>query len=526
MAEIIIGSTDGSSEAYSLYQSLRLPSEYIRSILPKYAKINSMVFYGEYKRNGASLSSSNTDIKMYLAYYDSRDSSVYTFFDRTGVITTSYKPYGATIPAEYINSENTNAGELIGCDAIFTCLSGTLKRTYYYQNRSLTIDYTPPTYNISTYTIGDTVTGAGGTATGGGTFDVTIADQTVTLTATPAEGYRFSNWVDGSGSVGNEPTLTLTISQNNISDFSTTKYYGACFYKLTYAITATAGTGGSVSGGGTYKHGEIATLKATASAGYKFVKWSDGVTTATRTITVTDAAYYIAAFSPICVTYDSIFNFYRWKEKGVTSSRGTVSNITDTGFAFTASVDDAYTDYSHMFKVESGKTYTLEYNYSGGTSHESFVFFHSTNGDYSWTKLASSTATKWNFTVPDGYYLASVRFDVNTNGETISYSNIRIYPADCSYMSSSVASSERLNAASWNIPTPTRDYYKFLGWNTKEDGSGTYYTASSTFPTEDLVLYSVWEVAKIFIGTSQPSKIYLGTQEVKEVYVGTTKVYG
>lgn len=61
-------------------------------------------------------------------------------------------------------------------------------------------------------------------------------------------------------------------------------------------MTVTAGTGGTASGGGTYNYGETATLKATPSAGYYFVKWSDGNTNASRTVTVTGNATYTATF--------------------------------------------------------------------------------------------------------------------------------------------------------------------------------------------------------------------------------------
>ena len=116
-----------------------------------------------------------------------------------------------------------------------------------------------------------------------------------------------------------------------------------------------------------------------------------------------------------------------------------------------------------------------------------------------------------------------------TFGNTIDYSNIRIYPADYSYMSNSVTATNRSCVNSWNFPTPTRTGYNFLGWNTKPDGSGTTYNSSNSFPTSDLVLYSQWKISKInkiYIGTSQPKSIYVGTSEVKAVYVGTTKVYG
>lgn len=54
---------------------------------------------------------------------------------------------------------------------------------------------------------------------------------------------------------------------------------------------------GSVSGGGTYTAGSTVTITATARSGYHFTRWSDGNTTASRTITVTGNASYTAYFA-------------------------------------------------------------------------------------------------------------------------------------------------------------------------------------------------------------------------------------
>lgn len=63
-----------------------------------------------------------------------------------------------------------------------------------------------------------------------------------------------------------------------------------------YTLTVNAGTGGTVSGGGTYNYGTKVTIKATASTNYRFVKWNDGNTNASREVTVTGAATYTATF--------------------------------------------------------------------------------------------------------------------------------------------------------------------------------------------------------------------------------------
>ena len=108
-----------------------------------------------------------------------------------------------------------------------------------------------------------------------------------TLPTATRTGYTFKGWsTSASGSVNVSTTTKVT---GNVT-------YYAVWQINTYTLTVTAGTGGTVSGGGTYNYGATATLKATASSGYHFVKWSDGNTNASRTVTVTGNATYTAIF--------------------------------------------------------------------------------------------------------------------------------------------------------------------------------------------------------------------------------------
>lgn len=113
-----------------------------------------------------------------------------------------------------------------------------------------------------------------------------LSGTNVTMTATPATGYVFSRWDDNS--TVNPRSLTVN------SDMS----FVAEFVKQTFAITVNASPteGGSVSGGGNYEYGSLATLTATPNTGYEFVQWSDGNTNATRQVTVTSAQTYTATF--------------------------------------------------------------------------------------------------------------------------------------------------------------------------------------------------------------------------------------
>ena len=146
-----------------------------------------------------------------------------------------------------------------------------------------TFEKIPPT----TYTI--TATSANtsmGTVSGGGTYE---EGKTVTLTATPKSGYKFVKWSDGS--TKNPYTFTAT---KNVT-------LTATFEAIQYTISATSADAsmGTVSGGGTYKHGATVTLTATPKSGYKFVKWSDGTTKNPYTFTATKNVTLTANFMPL-----------------------------------------------------------------------------------------------------------------------------------------------------------------------------------------------------------------------------------
>lgn len=205
----------------------------------------------------------------------------------------------------------------------------------------------------------------------------------------------------------------------------------------------------------------------------------------------------------VYVTYDTIFSYLKWKEyQTITGSGSTVSNITNTGFTLKANRNDAYTNESHRFPfpiANVGSQYTIEYEKTGATNTEAFVFFHkdaNTNWD-SHNSGGGTTTPKFNFTVTSGDTYGSLRTDVNVNGETANFSNFRIYPINYSYMSTSLPAAHRSDCETWSMTNPNvRTGYTFKEWNTKPDGTGTKYTSSSIFPTSDLVLYSIWTINK------------------------------
>lgn len=78
---------------------------------------------------------------------------------------------------------------------------------------------------------------------------------------------------------------------------------------------------GTVTGEGYYNEGTEATITATPKSGYYFVRWyEDGNTEATRTVTVTEDAYYTAIFLP-----EVVVNYYDVNVVSSDETMGTVS---------------------------------------------------------------------------------------------------------------------------------------------------------------------------------------------------------
>ena len=147
-------------------------------------------------------------------------------------------------------------------------------------------------WTIKSYTWTFDANGGTGDTTKTLNYNATLSTlPTASRASTAANNYTFAGWFDTDASTGGTQLTTSTKCTGN-------KIWYARWTASTrqYKLTVTAGTGGTVSGGGTYKYNASATLKATANSGYHFVKWSDGNTSATRTVTVTKDATYTATF--------------------------------------------------------------------------------------------------------------------------------------------------------------------------------------------------------------------------------------
>ena len=159
--------------------------------------------------------------------------------------------------------------------------------------RTITVDgdvtYTASFRTDAEYTV--TVNAVNGVVNGqNGTF---LENDNVTLTATPATGYRFVNWTSLDGTeLSTENPYSFVINSN--------VELNANFDALPYVVTLVAdATMGTVTGAGEYDFGTQVEISATANDGYVFTQWSDDVTTNPRTIVVTGDVTLTAEFEAL-----------------------------------------------------------------------------------------------------------------------------------------------------------------------------------------------------------------------------------
>ena len=132
----------------------------------------------------------------------------------------------------------------------------------------------------------------GGTVSGGGTYQ---QGQSCTVTATANSGYTFTNWTENGSVVSTNASYTFTVNANRtlVANFTAQSY--------TISVSASPTNGGTVSGGGSYNHGQFCTVHASANNGYVFSNWTENgtqvSTNANYTFTVIGDRNLVAHFT-------------------------------------------------------------------------------------------------------------------------------------------------------------------------------------------------------------------------------------
>jgi len=191
-----------------------------------------------------------------------------------------------------------------------------------------------------------------GTVSGGGNC---YYGDTLTLTAQNNTGYEFSKWDDG---IADNPREIIVEGDAT---------YTAMFTPLQYEITTECDPeeGGTVTGGGIYDYGSIASLVATPNEYYIFLCWSDGIVSNPRNVTVTGNAHYKALFYLNGTPTYTVTVEANDPNLGTVSGSGTYPegatieiSATPTPQAFFRGWDDGNTDNPRSIVVTQDTTYT------------------------------------------------------------------------------------------------------------------------------------------------------------------------
>ena len=217
---------------------------------------------------------------------------------------------------------------------------------------------TPTTTTVTQFTLAVTAAEGGGVSSTGGTYD---NGTSVSITATPNEGYEFVGW---NGTDMSSSTITITLTANTtiealFSQVSTT----TTVTQFTLAVSAS--NGGTVSTeGGDFEEGTEVTITATANAGYRFTGWEGSDSTSeSLTVTLNSDQTYQALFELIPVYTLSVTAL---AEGGTVSTEGgdfeegtevTITATANAGYRFTGWEGSDSTSESLTVTLNSDQTY-------------------------------------------------------------------------------------------------------------------------------------------------------------------------
>ena len=172
-----------------------------------------------------------------------------------------------------------------------------------------------------------------GTVTGIGEY---AYNAEATLTAVPAEHYHFVKWNDGE-----------TTNPRNVTVFEN-KTYSAEFAidMFTVSLSSNA-TMGTVQGSDTYAYGETVTISALPNYGYDFKQWSDGNTSASREIVISEDLQLEAVFEKTTFSVNIVSN---------SNDKGTVTVIGGTEYLSDIQLVATPNEHYHFVQWSDGNT--------------------------------------------------------------------------------------------------------------------------------------------------------------------------
>ena len=149
--------------------------------------------------------------------------------------------------------------------------------------------------------------------------------KTEIVEAVPNDGYEFESWSDG-GSQKHTVTWS-TEGQTLVAYF---KKKGD--EKYTLSLNVSPSNGGTTTGAGAYTKGTSVSINATPNSGWRFVRWSDGMSQR-HTVTMDSNKSLTAYFEKYTVTGEEIFSGTNLTSSSYWNTRGDASVNVSNGLA-------------------------------------------------------------------------------------------------------------------------------------------------------------------------------------------------
>lgn len=246
----------------------------------------------------------------------------------------------------------------------------------------------------------------------------------VTLTAAPNTGYKFTAWQENGQTVSRDRAYTFTATGNR----ALTAVFEAA---ATIAVSIDPPGGGSASGGGTYDIGTSVTVTAAPASGYLFVAWKEGGETVssnrTYTFTAERSRRLTAVFAVACTVSASVdpsgsgsvsgagtypqgavvtvtaaagngYRFAAWKENGVTVSTSASYAFAVTGNRSLTAVFVAVYSISVSASPAGGGTVSGAGVYDQGEAVTVTATPGSAYNFFAWKEGSSSVSTEASYT--------------------------------------------------------------------------------------------------------------------------------
>ena len=267
------------------------------------------------------------------------------------------------------------------------------------QARTLSASFSLNSYDLTV------LAGSGGSVTGSGSFS---HGTNPSISATPDTGYSFIGW-SGEGTA--DPNASSTTV-----DMSQARTLSASFSLNSYDLTVLAGSGGSVTGSGSFSHGSNPSISATPDTGYSFIGWNGEGTAdpnaSSTTVDMSQARTLSASFS--LNSYD--LTVLAGSGGSVTGSGSfshgsnpSISATPDTGYSFNGWSGEGTADpNASSTTVDMSQARTLSASFSlnsydltvlagsGGSVSGSGSFSHGTNPSISATPDTGYSFNGWN----------------------------------------------------------------------------------------------------------------------------------